>query len=383
MGSQQTHRIPGLWQAVRWAWEPGAAGGGSSRARLATRALTAALRHPRIMSRWLTVAFELQSRGVIHDLRGEYLRAIRPYVHNRTSFTDRVVHLIDHMDWLETAFKRAAFEQVVSGEPLVLCELTVPRGYDFLRLQLQHAPAQSPEGEMLLTLNVRRSADVQQKTQEVEVAALAFSRFRIDDQACLVIGGVRGQRHPVQRISAMEVSQALQGWKPSVLLVRVAQELARYWNLHLVGLDPAAHRLHGWSYRWNKRRRESGQRVFASYDALWDHFDSKPGPSGWVVIPLNSDEKLAATALSPEKRARQTRRADYWIRTRNVMRVEFKKLLEKPHREPRFSRITETMDRESMRARLDYPDAEDYEDSDETEDVVPSRVLETGPGNLI
>ena len=123
--------------------------------------------------------------------------------------------------------------------------------------------------------------------------------------------------------------------------------------------------------------------MFASYDALWDHFDSKPGPSGWVVIPLNSDEKLAATALSPEKRARQTRRADYWIRTRNVMRVEFKRLLEKPHREPRFSRITETMDRESMRARLDYPDAQDYEDSDETEDVVPSRVLETGPGNLI
>ena len=79
----------------------------------------------------------------------------------------------------------------------------------------------------------------------------------------------------------------------------------------------------------------------------------------------------------------QTRRADYWIRTRNVMRVEFKRLLEKPHREPRFSRITETMDRESMRARLDYPDAQDYEDSDETEDVVPSRVLETGPGNLI
>src|SRR5207244_8111734 len=111
--------------------------------------------------------------------------------------------------------------------------------------------------------------------------------------------------------------------------------------------------------------------------------DSKPGPPGWVVIPLNSDEKLAATALSPEKRARQTRRADYWIRTRNVMRVEFKRLLQKPHREARFSHITETMDRESMKARLNYPDDfDESQDSDNSEDLVPSRVLETGPGTL-
>ena len=386
MGRTNARRLPPIREGVRWALDPYAAGGGTSRTRLVWRALKATVAHPRIMKHWMAVAWELQSRSVIRDLRGEYLRAVRPYVHRRTTVTERVVQLIDHMDWLETAFNRAAFEQIASGEALVLCELTAPRGYDFLRLQLQHAPAQSPEGEMLLTLTLRRSADVQQMTQTVEVAALAFSRFRIDEKACLVIGGVRGQRDRVQRISPMEVSQALQGWKPSVLLVRVAQELARYWNLFLVGLDPAAHRLHGWTYRWNKRYRDSGQRIFESYDALWDHFDSKPGPPGWVVIPLNSDEKLAATALSPEKRARQTRRADYWIRTRNVMRVEFKRLLQKPHREARFSHLTETMDRESMKARLNYPDIvsnEDYEDSDDSQDVVPSRVLETGPGSLI
>lgn len=123
-----------------------------------------------------------------------------------------------------------------------------------------------------------------------------------------------------ERISPMELNQRLQGWKPSVLLVRVAQELARFWQLRLVGLDPAAHRLHHWSYRWQARYREAGQKIFDSYEALWDHFDCKPGPLGWVVVPLNSDEKLAATALSPEKRARQTRRADYWIRTRKCRR---------------------------------------------------------------
>ncbi len=83
--------------------------------------------------------------------------------------------------------------------------------------------------------------------------------------------------------------------------------------------------------------------------------------------------------------SRQTRRADYWIRTRNVMRVEFRRILQKPMREARFSHITETMDRESMRARLNYmdpDDSEDPQDSEDSDDVVPSRVLETGPGIL-
>ncbi len=383
MARQASHRVPRIWEGVRWAMQPGMDGGGASRVRLVARALRATLLHGRAMRHWMAVVFELHSRSVIGDLREGYLRAVRPYVHRSTSYAERVDQLIDHMDWLETAFHRAAFEQIASGDPLVLCELTAPRGYDFMRLQLQQAPAQSPEGELLLTLTLQRSAEVQHKPHPVDAAVLAFSRFRIDNRACLVIGGVRGQRHPVQRMSPMELSQALQGWKAPVLLVRVAQEMARYWDLHLIGLDPAAHRLHGWTYQWIKRYREASKRIFASYDGLWDHFDSKRGPPGWVVIPLNSDEKLAATALSPEKRARQTRRADYWIRTRNVMRVEFKHLLQRANREPRFSHLTETMDRESMKARLEYGDESEPPGSDDSDDMVPSRVLETGPGSLI
>jgi uncharacterized protein VirK/YbjX len=384
--NRKSHRIPSIWNGLRWAWHPDAAGGGVSRGRMLWRALKATLGHAYMMQRWMQLVYELHSRGLVQDLPGEYLRAIRPSVHRHIGFTERVVQLIDHMDWQEGAFQRAAFEQIVSGQPLSVVELTAPRGYDFMRLLLQRAPLQSPEGDMLLSLVVQRSDDVQHKAQPMEVAVLAFSRFRIDEKPCLVIGGVRGQRHPVLRISPMELNQALQGWKPSVLLVRVAQELARFWQLHLIGLDPSAHRLHDWSYRWQARYRDTGHRIFASYDALWDHFDCKPGPLGWVVIPLNSDEKLAATALSPEKRARQTRRADYWIRTRNVMRLEFKRLLQRPTREARFSHLTETMDRESMKARLNYPDAEpdidDSFDSQDSEDMVPSRVLETGPGEL-
>ncbi|MRD48740.1 DUF535 domain-containing protein [Caenimonas koreensis DSM 17982] len=391
MATRKSHRIPTLWQGFRWSLGADASGGGTTPYRMAWRALNATLWHSRAMKRWMTVVYELHSRKVIEDMPGEYLRAVRPYVHRGVGFNERVVQLIDHMDWLEGAFQRAAFEQIVSGQPLTLVELTAPRGYDYVRLQLQQAPLPSPEGDMLLSLNLQRSADVQHKAENVEAAVLAFSRFRIDDKPCLVIGGVRGQRHPTQRVSLTELSQALQGWKPSVLLVRVAQELARYWQLHLIGLDPAAHRLHDWSYRWKKNRRESGQRIFAAYDALWDHFDCKPGPLGWVVVPLNSDEKLAATALSPEKRARQTSRADYWIRTRNVMRAEFRRLLQKPVREARLSHLTETMDRESMRARLNYPDVikdefdfdDDSQDSQNSEDMVPSRVLATGPGNLV
>jgi uncharacterized protein VirK/YbjX len=286
-----------------------------------------------------------------------------------------VVQLIDHVDWLETAFQPAAFEQLASGRPLVLAELAAPRGYDFMRLQLQQAATQSPEGELLLTLSLQRSADVQHRPQPVDAGVLGFSRFRVDGVGCLVIGGVRGQRHPVMRVSPMEVSQALQGWKPAVLMVRVAQELARYWGLHLIGLDPGAHRLHGWSYQWTKRYREAGQRIYASYDALWDHFQVTKGPPGWVIVPLNSDENLAATALSPEKRERQTRRADYWIRTRNVLRLQLKQLLQRPDREARLSRVTESVDRDSLAGGdLDFPDSED---------MVPSRVLQTGPATML
>jgi uncharacterized protein VirK/YbjX len=376
-----SHRVPGLWQGVHWAMQPGAEGGGTSRSRLVWRAIKGTFAHGKALRRWMHVVHELHAREIVHDLHGEYLRAIRPYVNRHTGFADRVVQLTDHMDWLETAFHAKAFEIIAAGMPLVLAEFTAPRGYDFMRLQLQQAAPQSPEGELLLTLTLQRSADVQHKPQPVEAGVLAFSRFRVDGIGCLVIGGVRGQRHPVQRISTMEISQALQGWKPAVLMVRVAQELARYWCLHLVGLDPSAHRLNGWSYRWNRRYREAGERIFGSYRALWDHFEASKGPPGWLIVPLNSDEKLAATALSPEKRARQTRRADYWIRTRNVLRLQFKDLLQRPTREARLSRVTQAMDRDS---EFDGPDsdADDFFDS-MIEDRVPSRVLETGPGTLL
>lgn len=371
-----SHRMPGIWQGLRWALQPGAEGGGTSRWRLVWRTLGATLWHGRALRRWMTVAYELRSRQIIRDLPSEYLRAVRPHVHRGVGYQERVVQLTDHIDWLETAFHPAAFAQLASGGPLVLAELSAPRGYDFMRLQLQQAAPQSPEGELLLTLSLQRSADVQHKPQPVDAGVLGFSRFRIDGIGCLVIGGVRGQRHPVQRLSPMEISQALQGWKPAVLMVRVAQELARFWGLRLVGLDPAAHRLQGWSYRWSRRHRDAGQRIFASYDALWEHFEATQGPPGWMVLPLNSDEKLSATALSPEKRARQTRRADYWIRTRNLLRLQFRQLLHRPQREARLSRVTQAMERDSM-------SQEDSVDFEESEDRMPSRVLESGPGSLL
>ena len=88
---------------------------------------------------------------------------------------------------------------------------------------------------------------------------------------------------------------------------------------------------------------------------------------------MNSDDKLSATALSPEKRERQTRRADYWIRTRNMLRLQFKQLLQRPHREARVSRVTQAMDLDAI--------GDDEQDMDA--DAVPSRVLESGPGNLL
>jgi uncharacterized protein VirK/YbjX len=348
--------------------------------RIAWRTLRATLADARALKRWMRVVTELRSRDVLHDIPGEYLRAARPYVNRNTTYSERVVQLIDHMDWLETAFHPAAFAQVASGEPLVLAELTPPRGYDVMRVQLRQAPANSPEGEILLSLMLRRSADLQHKPRPIDAAVLAFSRFRIDGIPCLVIGGVRGQRDPVQRASTVEVSHALQGWKAPVFLVRVAQELARYWQLKLVGLDPEAHRLRGWSYRWNPRYRDAGDKVFASYRSLWDHFEARTGPSGWVILPVETDDKLAATALSPEKRARQVRRADFWIRTRNALRAEFRKLLQRAGREPRLDRITQALT-PSGNMPLDEFDVPQSAPMSE-DSFFTSRVLETGPGNI-
>lgn len=369
-------KIPGLWSGVVWAFQRGNEGGGTSRTQLVWRAIKASLTEGKAMRRWMSVLFELHSRGVIADLPGEYLRAVRPYVHRGVDVSARVVQLIDHVDWLETAFKPAAFLTVCSGEPLVLANLPAPRGYEYMRLQLQRAPLHSPEGELLLTLTLRRADDVQLNAQVVDAAALCFSRFRVDGTGCLVIGGVRGQRHPVARLSPMELSQALSGWKPAILMVRVAQELARFWGLHLIGLDPSSHQLQGWTYQLNKRYREAAIGIYNSYDALWEHFEAKKGPPGWMVVPLDSDEKLEATALSPEKRARQVRRADYWIRTRNLLRLEFRQDLQRPHRSDRLRNThSETQAPDTM--------AEADDDFQDSSDMVPSRVLETGPGHLL
>ena len=372
-------RVPGIWNGVRWALQSASIGGGVSRPRLVWRAAAATLFHAKAMRRWTAVVAELQARGVVHDLPSEYLRAVRPSVHRGTSITARVVQLIEHVDWLELALQPDALERLGNGYPLVLADLPAPRGYEFMHLQVRRAPAASPEGELLLSLTLQRAAEVQHKPQPVDVSVLAFSRFRVDGTACLVIGGVRGQRNPVLRMSPVEISQALSGWKPAVLMVRVAQELARFWGLHLVGLDPSAHRLQGWSYQVRQRHREAAQRIYASYDALWEHFEAKKGPPGWMVLPLNSDEKLEATALSPEKRARQTRRADYWLRIRSLLRRQFKDLLMRPGREARLSRATESMAPETVGAR----EEEDDWDFGNSEDMVPSRVLETGPGSLL
>jgi uncharacterized protein VirK/YbjX len=372
-------RPPGLWQGVAWAMERGGEGGGISRSRLVWRALSATFTQGKALQRWMNVVSELRARGLVTDLPGEYLRAIRPYVQRHVDVSERVGHLIDHVDWMEAAFGPSALERLFEGKPVVLAELSAPRGYEYMRLQLRRAAAQSPEGELLLTLTLQRSSDVQHKSMPVDAAVLAFSRFRVDGTACLAIGGVRGQRQAVLRMSPVEINQALQGWKPAVLMIRVAQELARFWNLRMIGLDPASHRLQSWTYQWNKRHREVVRRIFDSYDVLWEHFEAKPGPAGWMILPLNSDEKLAATALSPEKRARQTRRADYWIRTRKLLWAGFRDKLLRPGLEARLSRVTQAL--ESGAAPLDQWDEE--QDFQNSEDMVPSRVLESGPGTLL
>ena len=375
MATASSNRMPSVWSGISWALAPGS-GDLASRLQLAARAFRAAAWHGKPMRRWMAMVFELRSRGIISDLPPEYLRAIRPYVNSHTSMSARVVQLIDHADWLETALKPSAYERLSAGKPLVLATLAAPRGYEYMRLELQRSPVQSPEGELMLALVLQRAVEVQQRAAPMEVATLAFSRFRIEGQGCFVIGGVRGQRHPVLRLSPMELNQALSDWKPAVLMVRVAQELARFWGLRLVGLDPAHHPMHGRPYRWSRRYRDVARQIDKSYGAIWNHFEAKRGEHGWMVLPLESDDKLAATALSPEKRARQARRADYWIRTRNLLRTEFTEQLQRLGPELRLDGATVAHGPDTM----ELAGASAFQDS---EAMVPSRVLDTGPSSLL
>ena len=123
----------------------------------------------------------------------------------------------------------------------------------------------------------------------------------------------------------------------------------------------------------------AAQRIGESYEALWEHFEATNGPIGWMVLPLNSDEKLAATALSPERRARQTRRADYWIRTRKLLRQQIVGQLQRPGREANLSRVTQSLGPRTVSSESEWEDGI----FDDSEDVVPSRVLETGPARLM
>ena len=87
----------------------------------------------------------------------------------------------------------------------------------------------------------------------------------------------------------------------------------------------------------------------------------------------------AIAALSPERRARQTRRADYWIRTRKLLRTQIVGALQRPGRDARISRVTESLGPRTVASEDEWNDS--FFDS--SEDLVPSRVLETGPGNLV
>jgi uncharacterized protein VirK/YbjX len=357
-----TSSAPGLARGFVWAIRRGTEDGGLSSVGFACRALWTSLWHGPALRRWMSVVSELASRGMISDLPAEYLRAVRPYVHGEVGVSERVVQLIDHADWVETAFTPPVLTQLNSGEPLVLADLPAPRGYVYIRLQLQRAPQHSPEGDLLLTLTLLREPEVQHNALPVDAAALGFSRYRLAGVPSLVIGGVRG---------------LLNGWKPGVLMVRVAQELARFWDLRLVGLDPAAHRIQSWHHRLSARQRSAAERITKSYGALWEHFSARQGPHGWVTIPPHSDDKLEAVDLSPEKRARQTRRADYWIRIRNLLRLQFRGLLKRPypeHGRPGENAGPVTLVLTDQYAALDFQD---------TREMVPLRSLQTGPADLV
>ena len=92
-----------------------------------------------------------------------------------------------------------------------------------------------------------------------------------------------------------------------------------------------------------------------------------------MTLPSQSDDNLASVAQSPEKRARQIRRADYWIRTANMLRTEFHMLLQRADPVERMGRMTEA---HTMQGEFSGYTGNASEFS-------ASSVLDTGPGTLL
>ncbi len=371
MSSKTYSSAPGIWRSVGWAMAASPAGGGS-RVGFALHALWSVLTHPSALRRWMAVLHEMHSRGLAPDLPDEFLRALRPHVNRHAGVAVRCNQLIDHFDWFETAFYPSSLRNLMDHNEIDLVDLPAPRGYAALKLRLRRAAPNSPEGDLLLCLTLHR--DLSPRADPgVDVAVIAFSCFRIKGKPCLVIGGLRGQRDSSVRLSPTELAQTLQGWKPAVLMVRVTQELAVFWGLGLVGLDPAAHSVGGWRKQLSTRNREMSQRIGQSYRILWEHFSAQRGPDGWMALPPQSDDNLASVAQSPEKRARQIRRADYWIRTANMLRTEFHMLLQRADPVERMGRMTEA---HTMQGEFSGYTGNASEFS-------ASSVLDTGPGTLL
>src|SRR5690606_2729438 len=142
MSNPSPPRVPSVWRGLLWSWRRGSDGGGGPRSRLMWRALVGTTPWAGAMRRWPGAVSERHPPGLLNDPAGEYMRAVRPYVHRHTDYSARVLQLIDYVDWMESAFKPQALKKLLAGEDIVLAELQPPRGCDWMRLQLRRAPVQ-------------------------------------------------------------------------------------------------------------------------------------------------------------------------------------------------------------------------------------------------
>ena len=204
-----------------------------------------------------------------------YRKIIRPYV-SPSWKTDRKLHvLIRHHEYMATRLTRVHFLNACTRDGLGL--LTLAHEGEEYQIRCVSNQRYSKEGELTLVLLSTKYG--------CYVSSLTFVIVERDTGSgrVMLIGGSQGLPADADKNIIKEVSKILHGLRPKALLLFVAQEIARTWQLD--GIRAASNRTHisrHSDYALNRTRRPK-----LSYDEFWTESGGTRNGDDYYDLPMN------------------------------------------------------------------------------------------------
>ena len=174
---------------------------------------------------------------------------------------------------------------------MVLVRLPVGRE-DEARVRLGSDPQFRKEGEI--------SAFLEMRSIPGSVSAFAFSLERRPKGWTCYIGSVQGRKGGDEE-AIKAATKALHGLRPKMLMVYLAQEIARALRIgELLGVGNGIQ-----VYR--SRLFGPRKKILFDYDALWAEAGGSPREDGWFDLPLKA-RRRADEEIKPNKRSMYAKR---------------------------------------------------------------------------